>query len=568
MIDRRQSTTTVLVTVVAVVALIAGACGSSSTDDTTDATAGNALVAEGEPTSGGSVVVAVPSETNGWNPALAQWADAGNFVGSTFMESLFVPGPDGQIVPWLAESITADSDAYDSYTVKVRRGIMFHDGSELTAQNVKASLELAINEGLAGIALKQYFDRVDVVDQYTARIFLRIKWAQFPNVLAGPSGYQQALAMIAKPDKGASSPIGTGPYSFVNWTPDVSVKVTKFDDYWGGPCALPDPGEAERELCEAAGVPLGQRNGPYLDAMEFRPIIDALQRSNALESGDVNLVLTTRASDVARLRGPYQVVTNYDGEQTMVMTSVSSPPFDNEHARKALAYATNRQTIVDLISAGEPVVSDTWPFSSTSRWGALAEGDNGYPAYDPDRAREELARYTEDTGEQTLSFTFSGLANTSDLEIMQALLEQWREVGIEAEIDTIEQTQYIGKLVANDFTAAYFRNYGYPDPDSLYVFWSRETAQGPISLNFTQYWSESTEQALRTGRESTDFAVRSEAYDRLMRERNEQAIELWLFNTPYALIGDPDIHGLNWFRIMGFGNFLPKPWMGGIWIED
>ena len=115
---------------------------------------------------------------------------------------------------------------------------------------------------------------------------------------------------------------------------------------------------------------------------------------------------------------------------------------------------------------------------------------------------------------------------------MQTLLEQWAEVGIKARIDTIEQTAYIGQLVAGDFEAAYFRNYAYPDPDSLYSFWSKATAGGPISINFTQYWSANTERDLQTGRETTDFDTRHAAYDDLMRERNEQAIELWLFHTP------------------------------------
>jgi ABC-type transport system substrate-binding protein len=433
---------------------------------------------------------------------------------------------------------------------------------------VKEGLELAVFEGLSGIALGDYFDRVDVVDDYTAKVYLTIKWATFPNVLAGPNGYQMALSMLAADDKGASHPVGTGPYEFVSWTPDQSVKVRKFDGYWGGPCAMPSPPDAVVQLCEDAGVPLGQRNGPFLDAMEFRPIPDALQRVNALQSGDVNLVLTTRATDIPGLRDSYEVVTNYDGEQTLIMTSVSKPPFDNEHARRALAYATDREPIVNLVSGGEQLVSDTWPFSESSPWGALANGDNGYPAYDPQRAADELEQYKADTGESTLSFRFAGLANTADLEIMQALIEQWAAVGIKAEIDTIEQTAYIGRLVANDFEAAYFRNYAYPDPDSLYAFWSETTAGGPISINFTQYYSAATEEALQTGRETTDFETRRAAYDQLMRERNEQAIELWLFNTPYALIADQDIHGLNWFRIMGFGNFLPKPWIGGLWIDS
>lgn len=568
MIERTRSHLLALAIAVTA-AIVLSACGSSSPDGpgTADAASSNDTVVEGEPVTGGKIVMAVTAETNGWNPALAQWADAGNFVGSTFLEPLFVYDPDGEIVPWLAESITPDSDAYDSWTVKLRRGITFHDGTELTAANVKAGLELAIFEGLSGIALGDYFDGVDVVDDYTARINLTIKWATFPNVIAGPNGYQMAPSMLEREDKGASHPIGTGPYEFESWTPDESVKVRRFDGYWGGPCALESPEPSVVALCEAAGVPIGQPNGPFLDAMEFRPIPDALQRSNAIESGDVSMVLTTRASDVARLRNNYTVVRNYDGEQTLIMTSTSKPPFDNEHARRALAFATNRQQVVDLVSAGEELVSDTWPFSKSSRWGELADGDNGYPEYDPQRAREELEQYKAETGEPTLSFTFAGLANTADLEIMQTLLQQWAEVGIEARIDTVEQTVYIGRLVANDFEAAYFRNYAYPDPDSLYSFWSESTAGGPISINFTQYYSPATEAALRTGRETTDFETRRQAYDALMRERNEQAIELWLFNTPYALIAEKQIRGLNWFRIMGFGNFLPKPWIGGLWID-
>ncbi len=554
--------------VVAVVVLIASACGSSSGNSgAAGDTVSNATIDEGTPTTGGKIVMAVTAETNGWNPALSQWADAGNFVGSSFLESLLVYNPDGDVVPWLADSITADSDAYDVWTVKVHPGIDFQDGTELEAANVKASIDLAINEGLAGIALKAYYDSTEVVDRYTAKIHLKIKWAMFPTVLAGPLGYMMSQSMLDLPDHGSNHPVGTGPYKFDSWVPDQSVKVSAFDGYWGGPCALPDPQESQKQLCAAAGVRLGQKNGPFLDDMEFRPIVDSLQRANALESGDVNIVLTTRAADVARLKNQFTTVTNYDGEQTLVMTSVTRAPFDNVHARRALAYATNRQPIIDFISSGEPVQSDLWPFSSNSKWGTEANGDNGYPAYDPAKATEEVDAYKNDTGQPDLSFTFSGLANTDDLAIMQALVQQWAQVGIKARIDTIEQTAYIGDLVAGNFQAGYFRNYAYPDPDADYSFWSKSTAGGPISINFTQYWSDNTERDLQTGRETTDFATRKAAYDDLMRERNEQAIELWLFHTPYALIAEPDIHGLNWFRVMGFGNFLPKPWIGGLWLQ-
>jgi peptide/nickel transport system substrate-binding protein len=558
---------TTAVAVVVVLSIVAG-CGGSSDDSSSTDTVSNAPVVEGTPTTGGNLVMAVTAETSGWNPALGNWADAGNFVGSTFLESLLVYNAQGDTVPWLADSVTADSDAFDVWTIEVHPGITLHDGTELTAADVKASLDFTIDEGLAGVALGAYYDRTDVIDTYTARVFLTIKWATFPTVLAGPSGYIMAQSMIAKDDNGSTDPVGSGPYDFDSWVPDQAVKVSRFDQYWGGPCALAEPQESQKQLCAEAGVPLGQPNGPFLDAMEFRPIVDSLQRASALEAGDVNLILTTRAADVARLKNQFTTVTNYDGEQTLVMMSTTSPPFDNVYARRAVAYATDRDEIVNLVSSGEPIVSDTWPFSESSKWGQLASGDNGYPAYDLAKAQEEIEAYKADTGESSLSFRFSGLANTDDTAIMQALVQQWAEAGIDARIDTVEQTVYISRLVAGDFEAGYFRNYAYPDPDSLYSFWSEETAGGPISINFTQYFSDETERNLQTGRENTDVATRQQAYDDLMRERNEQAIELWLFNTPYAILAEPSVHGLNWFRVMGFGNFLPKPWIGGLWVES
>jgi peptide/nickel transport system substrate-binding protein len=227
---RRPRTRSFVVTlaIVAAMAVLVAACGDSSDSGSTDATVGNVPVSEGEPTTGGQLVMAVTAETNGWNPALAQWADAGNFVGSSFLEPLFVTNPDGEIVPWLAESVTPDSEQYDVWTVKLRPGIFFHDGVELKAANVKAGLELAIFEGLSGIALGDYFDRVDVVDDYTAKVHLTIKWATFPYVIAGPNGYQMALSMLETEDKGATKPVGTGPYEFESWNPDESVKVRKY----------------------------------------------------------------------------------------------------------------------------------------------------------------------------------------------------------------------------------------------------------------------------------------------------------------------------------------------------
>ena len=120
----------VAVAVVTVFLLVAGACsksGDSSSNNATDANAvqaqDTALQDEGTPQTGGTVVMAVTAETNGWNPALAQWADAGNFVGSSFLEPLFVYNTAGDVVPWLAESAEPDNDYAQNWTIHLRKGI-------------------------------------------------------------------------------------------------------------------------------------------------------------------------------------------------------------------------------------------------------------------------------------------------------------------------------------------------------------------------------------------------------------------------------------------------------------
>jgi ABC-type transport system substrate-binding protein len=561
------------------VLVLAAACGGSKSDtsqptDTSVATEPG-ISSEGTPQKGGKLIFAVTAETNGWNPALAQWADAGEFVGSSFLEPLFVYDSDQNIVPWLAESASYNDLSESSsinevatrWTIKIRRGIKFHDGTEMTAKAVVDGILLAIREGLSKIALDKLVASIEVIDDYTFRVVTTEPWSAFLNVLAGSVGFVMAPSMLAKPDRGQSSPVGTGAFRFESWKQGESVKVRAFEDYWGGPCALPDPDDSVKRLCAEVGVPLGQRNGPYLDAIEFRPIEDPQQRVNALASGDVNMIMSTRAVDASTLKDRFQVVKDYNSEKTFVMLSTSKPPFNNPHARKALAYATDRQAILRQVSADEQLASDTSPFSETSRWGGVPPDQTGYPAYDPQKAREEIEAYKAQTGEPTLRFKLIGLPPLEELNLMQQLQEMWRQVGIETQLETIEQTAFIVKLTQGDFQAAMFRNYAYPDPDSQYVFWAEETAKGGIIINFSQYYSEVTENALRFGRVETDRTKRREAYQKLSRDRNEAVVDIWLYDTPYSLIAEPNVKGLNWFRVLPWGNFMPKPYITGLWIN-
>src|SRR4029079_18239914 len=108
------------------------------------------------------------------------------------------------------------------------------------------------------------------------------------------------------PDQGKSHPIGTGPYVFDSWVPDSSFKAKKNPNYWHkGP-----NGEQE----------------PHVDELEFRVATDSHARVQALRSGDIDMLLTTRAQDAADLQNDYTVVTDLNSEKTFVMLNVLEDP--------------------------------------------------------------------------------------------------------------------------------------------------------------------------------------------------------------------------------------------------
>ncbi|MCB1261917.1 MAG: hypothetical protein KDB33_16240 [Acidimicrobiales bacterium] len=542
--------------------LVLAACSSSETAGGNDGGGGdgggqsqttqvNQLEPDATPKDGGKLTVALTAETNGWNPGTAQWADAGEMAGPTMLEPLLNTTVDGSFEPVLATSVepTTPGD-FTSWTIEVRPDVTFHNGEPLDAEVVARSLNFYAKEApLSSLALSDKVDEAVAVDDMTVEVKLNVPWAAYPTVLSGASGFIMANEMLDSEDKGASSPIGTGPFEFSSWTQDKSLLVSKFDDYW-------------------------QEGKPHLEEIEFRPIVDAKQRVEALRAGDVEMILTTRATDVAELKGSYTVIVDWGSERTFVMLNTASDPaaaapnpFENAHARKALAYATNRDGVMELVSGGETLVSATSPLTGAF---VMDDSQSGYVDFDQAKAREEVELYKQETGATDLTFRFSGLANLEDQQIMQYLKQIWSEVGITAEIDTAEQTAYIGQLAGGRFEAAYFRNYGYLDPDSNYYFWSCDTAKGvgELSINFSQYCDDATQAAIDTGRTNPDLAERKTAYQELTRARNDAVLDVWLFNTPYSVIAVPEVKGLNGLRQRPFGNFEPKAWLWpDVWLD-
>ncbi len=534
-----------VVAIIAALALLVTSCGKSGNGQAAGGSGNDgAASSEGVAVDGGSLVVAVAAETNGWNPALGQWADAGSMVGSSVLEPLAAIGPDKSAKPWLADSWIAD-ETFDRWVIHLHPNVKFQNGEDFNADVAKKNIEFYLHGTLSKIALEPMIAGVDVIDPLTIQVNLKQPWGAFPGAWMMGNSYMMAPAMLDSADKGVAHPIGTGPFTFDSWQSGTSFKVKKNPNYW------------------QAGL-------PHLDSIEFRVIPDETSRVAALTSGDVNMILTTRAADATDLANTDTVVKDWSTENTFVMTNTSPQlkgkdnPLADPDARKALAYATDRDAVAKLI--GEGIEIPTSPWSPSNPWG-MPDDQNGYVNFDLDQAKAEVEAYKKTTGATSLSFTLSGLPGIDDIKVLQLLQSQWKDAGIEVNIETLEQTAYITKIATGDYQAAFFRNYGYADPDSDFSFWSSTTAKGAgnLSINFTQYTTPALDKDVNTGRQSGYVNVRKDAYDDLVHQLNAATTNIWLYRTPYSIIADPKVMGFAKAKAVGFGNFQPKTWWGDLW---
>ncbi len=461
------------------------------------------------------------------------------------LEPLATVGEDKSAKPWLADSWYAN-ETFTSWVIKLHPGIKFHNGEPFDAQAVVDNLEAYKTGTLSSLALAPMLGDSVVIDPLTVQVNLKQPWAAFPSsFMVGGSAFMMAPAMIAAGPDGDKHPVGTGPFVFDSWEVGGSFKVKKNPNYW-------KPGL------------------PHLDSMEFKIIPDEGPRMAALQSGDVNMILTSTAAPANENEGSFTVVKDWTSENVFIMTNTGpqvggkANPLSDPHARKALAYATDRQAVANLV--GDGVTIPTSPWAPSNPWG-MPDDQNGYVDYNPDQAKAELAEFTKDTGQTTLSFTLSGLPDVDGTRVLQLLQSQWKDVGIDVKIETLEQTAYITKAATGDYQAAFFRNYGYSDPDMDYYFWSSSTAKGVgnISINFTQFTTPALDGSLTTGRQSGYVDIRKKAYDDLTRELNGGFTNIWLYRTPYSLIAEKQVRGLNVPRTIAFGNYEPKTWLGDLW---
>jgi peptide/nickel transport system substrate-binding protein len=415
----------------------------------------------------------------------------------------------------------------------MRQGIQFHNGRELTADDVVWSVDLARNTEL-GHHLSDRFQTAtgaEKIDDYTVRINYSERTASQLDAIARLYIFPQEAAETID-----TVPVGTGPFKFVEWIPGDSLTAERFEDYW-------------RE---------GQ---PYLDRVVVKPIPDAQARLVNLRSNSIDVLYYIPLVDREELSTEEGIVVGNAPEgfsfYAFIM-NINAPPFDNVLVRQAFQYAINRQEIADTAFHGQ---AETLliPYAETS-W-AYAEDLADYYTYDPEKAKELLAEAGYPDG-FSVQMLIRG-ASDAHLDQAQVYQQQLAQIGVQVELIPTELPQYWPQLFESQFAiVSHKTGDATVDPSGLF---EAAACCRPFRSFFgiqdrTEDWFVEYSDVINQAREETDQAVRAELYHR--------ALEIWLEQAwTIPTVWEQDVYA-HWDYVQDFRTDMDGTiWLGETWLN-
>lgn len=396
----------------------------------------------------------------------------------------------GQIVPALAESW--DDEGEQTFTFRLRDGLTFHDGSALTSEDVKATLEYIadpahsakLKAAAAGIA------SIDTPDDTTVTVHLAAPDAAFLSFLADVTG-----AILPSEKLGQDGPTydGAGPFQFVSYEQGSSFVVKKFDGYY-----------------DAANV--------KLDGIDFQIIADQTARDNAFLSGSVDLVSFVGWNSYDQVKAQSSLVLDRTDGPFMYLefNTTGSGPFSNPLVRQAVAYAVDRQGVIDAALGGQGKPLQGMPIPEDSEYYNAAYAD--FYKKDLGKARQLLAEAGYPNGFTATMLSSSQYSFHENTAIsVQADLAQ---IGITLEMNLPDWPTRLELGAAGDYDIAVYGTSGLTnDPAFLSEILTPTGAQN----SSYGYDDPKVNELLAKGRATTDVEARKAVYDELSAYVLQQA---------------------------------------------
>ncbi len=438
------------------------------------------------------ITIGIPQDIDSLDPHYATGAGTKEVLFNLF-EGLVKPDENGNLNPAVASEYTISEDN-KVYTFTLRDGIKFHDGSAVTAEDIKYSLDR--NAGADGseplISSFSNIDSVNILDDSHVEVVLK----------EGDSDFLTQLTVAIIPKNNAnpeSNAIGTGPYKFISWSPQESVIFTKFDDYWGEPAFLKD--------------------------VTFKVVSNPDSIVMDLKGGSIDMYARITSNQVAQLKDEFDI---YEGTMNLVQAMYinnAEKPFDDMRVRQALCYAINPQEIMDFVSDGAGTEIGSAMFPSFSKY-FLPELNDTYNT-DTDKAKELLAEAGYPDG---FEFTITVPSNyTQHVDTAQVISEQLKAIGVTANIQSVEWNTWLSDVYSD---RKYQATVVGVDASTLAASSLLSRYASDSSKNFVNFKSDAFDAAYNSAQATSDDNQKTEYYKECLRVLSNEAASVYIQDLP------------------------------------
>lgn len=421
---------------------------------------------------------------------MVQSGQATRLIKQSIYRGLIAYQADNKIGMEIADSYTIADDK-KTYTFKIKQNAKFHDGSDITAEDVKFSMERLLDPSVGATFRSDFanvLDKCEVVDKKTVKIILKEPCAPFLDYLTLPESVivSKSWCESHKNDLNAN-PMGSGPYMFESWDKGREIVVKAFKNFY-------KPGKPESASIRFVITP------------------DATTRANSLRTGDVDLIDYVAAKDITALQKESGFKVDISEAPFMCLQfNTKSGPLSNPKVRQAIAYAVDRQGVINTAFMGRGTPIFGFP---------TQVGENGYDgkydkyfSYDPEKAKSLLkeAGYPNGFSVKILSSSTYEMHKQTAIVVQDSL----KKIGINAEVELPDWSTRIersnkgdyeimvsgtaGNIVDMDWTTNYFES-GEPRMNSSAWFSDKEV-----------------DSLLKEGRVTLDSGKRTEIYDKLRK---------------------------------------------------
>ncbi len=452
-----------------------------------------------------SITIGMGTEPAGLDPTAGANVFIGQVTWQNIFEGLVTIDEEGKIQPQLASGWEISEDGR-TYTFKLHDGVKFHDGEVFDSSVAKASLDRARGEASIN-PQKRFFAAIDSIETPDATTLV-LKLKQPSGSLLYWLGWPASVMVGTKSaDTNKTTPVGTGPFKFVNWAKGEKVELARNMDYWN------------KDVTVA------------LDKATFRFVPDAQAQAAALQSGDVDAFPEFGAPELmGSFDGHERLGTFIGNTELKVVAGMNNAtkPFNDKRVRQALMMAVDRATVVE----------GAWSGFGTPIGSHYTPNDPGYTdmtgvaPYNAEKAKALLAEAGYANG---LTFTIKAPQMAYAQRSAQILQAMFAEIGVTMKIET---TEFPGKWVSDVMKGGNYEMtiVAHAEPMDIDIF-----SRDPYYFN---YKNPTFNEIIKNIELTTDLEQREQLYQDAQKILAEDVPALFLFVMPKLGVWDKSIKGL------------------------